>query len=241
MSWSPIVELRQYALRPGARDSLISLFDAEFVESQEDVGMKIIGQFRDLDEPDRFTWLRGFPDMAERERSLIAFYSGPVWQANGAAANATMIDSDDVLLLKPARTGSAFTPSDRSQPRGFVEATILYLENAEQSDEMVSRFESEVAPVVADDGGTVLGYFVTESSPNTYPALPVREGEHVLVSFVGLYEARDLSARRPFETLGHFETLGLARPPQVLLLAPTSRSALHGQSPPCEATRKETR
>ena len=235
MSWSPVVELRQYALRPGARDTLISLFDAELVETQEDAGMKVIGQFRDLDEPDRFTWLRGFPDMVERERSLTAFYGGPVWRANSAAANATMIDSDDVLLLKPARPGSAFALGSRSQPSGFVEATILYLETAEQTGELVARFASEIAPAIADGGGTVLGFFVTESSPNTYPALPVREGEHVLVSFVGLREARGPSAHPAFETLG------LTRPPQVLRLAPTSRSALHGQSPPCDATRKETR
>jgi len=50
----PIVELRQYTLHPGQRDVLIALFEAEFVESQEDVGMKIVGTFRDLDNPDRF-------------------------------------------------------------------------------------------------------------------------------------------------------------------------------------------
>ncbi|PYL74556.1 MAG: hypothetical protein DMF26_10535, partial [Verrucomicrobia bacterium] len=49
----PIVELRQYTLHPGKRDVLIDLFDREFVESQEALGMKIIGQFRDLDNPNR--------------------------------------------------------------------------------------------------------------------------------------------------------------------------------------------
>ncbi len=71
--WSPIVELRQYVLRPGQRDVLIEPFDAELVETQEDVGMKVIGQFRDLDDPNGFVWLRGFPDMAARTRSLAAF------------------------------------------------------------------------------------------------------------------------------------------------------------------------
>ena len=55
----PIVELRQYTLHPGQRDVLIDLFDREFVESQEALGMKIVGQFRDLDNPNRFVWLRG--------------------------------------------------------------------------------------------------------------------------------------------------------------------------------------
>src|SRR5437879_2125702 len=55
-----IVELRQYTLHPGQRDVLIDLFDREFVESQEALGMKIIGQFWDLGNPNRFVWLRGF-------------------------------------------------------------------------------------------------------------------------------------------------------------------------------------
>ncbi len=45
----PIVELRQYTLHPGMRHVLIDLFDREFIEPQEALGMKIIGQFRDVD------------------------------------------------------------------------------------------------------------------------------------------------------------------------------------------------
>jgi hypothetical protein len=52
-----IVELRQYTLRPGQRDVLINLFDREFVETQGAVGIAILGQFRDLDNPNRFVWL----------------------------------------------------------------------------------------------------------------------------------------------------------------------------------------
>src|SRR4051812_11897651 len=90
----PIVELRQYTLYPGKRDVLIELFDREFVDSQEALGIKIIGQFRDLDNPNRFVWLRGFSDMPSRKRALEAFYGGSVWKAHREAANATMLDSD---------------------------------------------------------------------------------------------------------------------------------------------------
>jgi len=85
----PIVELRQYALHPGKRDDLIDLFDREFVETQEAVGMTIIGQFRDLNNPDRFVWLRGFRDMPSRGRALSDFYGGPVWKAHSATGRAT--------------------------------------------------------------------------------------------------------------------------------------------------------
>src|SRR5690349_19354884 len=96
-----VVELRQYTLRPGQRDVLIELFDRELVEPQETEGMAILGQFRDLDRPDRFVWLRGFPDMPRRADALTRFYRGPVWKAHSSAANATMVDVHDVLLLRP--------------------------------------------------------------------------------------------------------------------------------------------
>ena len=63
---APVIELRQYRLHPGKRDVLMELFEREFIESQETLGMKIIGQFRDLDDPDLFVWLRGFDDMPQR-------------------------------------------------------------------------------------------------------------------------------------------------------------------------------
>jgi NIPSNAP len=139
---SPIVELRQYTLHPGQRDTLIDLFDREFVESQEALGARIIGQFRDLDHPDRFVWLRGFEDMVTRREALQAFYSGLVWKAHSAAANATMIDSDNVLLLRPARPTSAFLldPLDRpppgaeGSPSGLLVATICSLATAPKAD-----------------------------------------------------------------------------------------------------------
>src|SRR4249920_4096345 len=101
-----VVELRQYTLRPGSRDGFLDLFDREFIESQEVLGSWVVGQFRDLDDPDRVVWLRGFRDMPTRAEALTAFYGGPVWQAHREAANACIIDSDNVLLLRPANGGS---------------------------------------------------------------------------------------------------------------------------------------
>ena len=95
-----VVELRRYTLHSGAREALIDLFDRELVETQEAVGLYVLGQFRDLDDPDSFVWLRGFRDMRARARGLEDFYGGPVWRKHRDAANATMIDSDDVLLLR---------------------------------------------------------------------------------------------------------------------------------------------
>jgi NIPSNAP len=222
-----VVELRQYTLRPGQREVLVELFDSMLIESQEAVGISVIGQFRDLDRPDRFVWLRGFENMDERARSLAEFYGGPVWRAHSAEANATMVDTDDVLLLRPAGPGSAFrlNGADRSEDAaGFVEATILHLDGADRRS-AVHGLEQEVAPAIAGSGGKLLGHFVTEPARNTFPGLPVREGEDVLVWFAGFAELSDDTARREAAL-----RLGLNRPPEVLRLEPTTRSLLDGQS-----------
>jgi NIPSNAP len=222
-----VVELRQYTLRPGQREVLVELFDSMLIESQEAVGISVIGQFRDLERPDRFVWLRGFENLDERARSLAEFYGGPVWRAHSAEANATMVDTDDVLLLRPAGPGSAFrlNGADRAgDAAGFVEATILHLDGADQAS-AVHGLEQEVAPAIAGSGGKLLGYFVTEPAKNTFPGLPVREGEDVLVWFAGFAELPDDAARREAAL-----RLGLTRPPEVLRLEPTTRSLLDGQS-----------
>jgi hypothetical protein len=115
----PVVELRQYTLYPGKGGLLIELFDREFVESQELLGMKVLAQFRDLENADRFVWLRGFRNMSERAEGLKAFYTGPVWKAHRDAANATMIDSDNVLITtQPLRTCRSGLPKFQKRSRG---------------------------------------------------------------------------------------------------------------------------
>src|SRR5688500_18059770 len=116
LTYSPIVELRMYSLHPGRRDELIRLVERGFIGSQEAVGIQVIGQFVVLDDPNRVIWLRGFHDMPARAESLNAFYSGPVWKAHREAANATMIDSDNVLLLRLPQGACGFTFDRANRP-----------------------------------------------------------------------------------------------------------------------------
>jgi NIPSNAP len=245
--WSSIVELRRYTLHPGQRDVLIELFDERLVEPQEDVGMKILGQFVDLDDPDSFVWLRGYRDLASRPVGLASFYGGPVWKANRDAANATMIDSDNVLLLRPAHPGSGFVLPERrpavgahAGDRGAIAATVAYLGDAPQAADALELFESTIVPAVSDAGGALLASFVSERSPNDFPALPVREDESVLVWFVAFPDRPRLDAG--WDRLGHAEgplsrRLGLERPLERLRLIPTRRSLVAGHGSPSRRAR----
>ena len=244
-SFSPIVELRQYTLHPGKRDVLINLFDREFIDSQEALGMTVIGQFRDVDDPDRFVWLRGFRNMTTRAQGLRAFYDGAVWQQHREVANATMIDSDNVLLLRPAQPGSAFSVNPGRRPPGGTKQDgpglvvgAVYSLIAAAEHEIIDYFSSNLKPALIDAGAAVLAFFVTEASPNNFPALPVRENENVFVWFAGI-PGRTIERRRGSDRsdlqLSLTDAPGLIRPPQRLRLTPTARSLLTGASPACVA------
>ncbi|WP_410568854.1 NIPSNAP family protein [Amycolatopsis sp. cmx-4-61] len=143
-----VVELRRYTLHPGRRDELIELFEREFVEPQEAAGAHLFGLFRAPSAPDEFVWLRGFRSMEARKKALEEFYFGPAWQEHRAAANATMIDSDNVLLLRPVRRGLAAPP-----PGTGLHVTVS---------------------ATASPPESAFAAFETEPSPNNFPRLPVR-------------------------------------------------------------------
>jgi NIPSNAP len=238
---SPIVELRQYTLHPGRREALITLFDRELVESQEELGMVILGQFRDLDRPNRFVWLRGFETMPGRAEALTSFYSGPVWKANSGAANATMIDSDNVLLLRPASAGSGFPaagitrpPAGHTEPPASVILATIYYRDHPFDDEFLHFFDSRARPALAEAGAAPLACLQTKYAENTFPALPVRTGEHAFVWFArfsGTAQAGAYEDRLTHSALWQEKALpGLSQmvtgATERLRLTPTARSLL---------------
>lgn len=236
----PVVELRQYTLVPGGREVLISLFERCFIESQEATGMVVIGQFRDLNNPDRFVWLRGFADMASRARQLEQFYGGPIWKTHRDAANATMIDSDNVLLLRPAPPTSGFQLEQAKRaPIGsttnredLLVATIYHLGKTREAD-FVVFFERELQPRLTKAGVSVLASFVTETHPNTFPRLPVRENANVFLWFARFLDrkAYERCAAAIGESMREKEIAGkipalIVNQPEILMLSPTARSLL---------------
>jgi len=238
----PIVELRQYVHQRGRRDDFIALFDEHFIEEQERYGAQIIGQFRDRNSPDNFVWLRGFPDMQTRHTALESFYhSSPIWLEHRTAANDTIVDVDNVLLLKSARptTGFRFDPAKR--PRrdaqelagGLITATV-YSFDAPVDVQFIDFFEMDVMPHLRGAGAALLGYFITESSQNTFPTLSVREGEHVFAWFASFanetaymaYHTAVTMSQEWIASLAPTLQLWLAKPEEVLELLPTRRSFL---------------
>jgi len=215
-----VFELRNYLMRPGRRDALIALFEAEFIESQEALGSLVCATFRDLDDPNRFVWLRGFADMESRAVALDGFYSSALWRAHRSAANATMVDTDDVLMLKPHSGDIA--PKDRA-PIGARElpqsvfAVATYRVAPGEDAAFAQVWLSDLGPLVRDAQGAVVATLVSDTRPNSYPRLPVREGETVFVALMRFERLPDLAL---------FHAAGSVAPLNVMRLQPTARSAL---------------
>jgi hypothetical protein len=226
-----VVELRQYTLHAGARERLIRVFEDELIEPQEALGMDVFGPFHDLDDSNRFVWMRGFKDMDARMEALASFYDGPVWRAHCDVANGTMVDSDNVLLLRPA--GSL---GDLVGECVFVVVNIHYVESGAM-EEFVQFFEGAMKPLLEGAGALVLAMLKTEAAANNFARLPVREDESVLVwlaafrdvdeyrtHVLALRDGPDWREQAPANVLRQ-----LARKPEILMLAPTPRARLQGR------------
>jgi hypothetical protein len=120
--------------------------------------------------------------MASRRAGLETFYGGPVWKAHAREAGATMIDSDDVLLLRPVVPGpfGALPPRPglgEQSPAALIIATICSVDGPADVAELERGLLRALAALTAPP----LATFVEEPSENTFPALPVRAGENVVV------------------------------------------------------------
>ena len=210
-----VFELRRYLLSPGGADAFVELFDRALVESQEQHGLQVVGQFVELPGRDRFVWLRGFPDMQSRLAGLTAFYDGPVWAEHKQAANGLMLDSDDVLLLRPV-----ITQPVPSAPGPWIVTVHHLAESAESA--FLPYFLQHAEPTLVELGSALAAVLVTEASASTFPRLPVREGEHVLVR-ISRGEAE--AGERLDAVLGELDQRAVAAA-TVLRLEPTPRSRL---------------
>ncbi len=236
---STVFELRRYTLHHGRRDELIDLFEREFIETQEQHGMRVVGQFRQQGAYDKFVWLRGFGDMDARAGALAGFYGGPAWQAHRHAANATMVDSDDVLLLRPLGATDGFAaverppPGSTTLPASRISIHIALLREPAGPD-LLAWFNQQLRAALQEAGAELVAALITEYAANNFPRLPVREGEHALV-WVCRHASASLADEVTLRLLHsrHWATqvlpvLGrhLKSPLQALLLEPTARSAL---------------
>ena len=95
-----IVEVRSYRIKPGHRDEFIQLFESCAVPALRQYGMKIVGPLLDVENPNKFVFLRSFPSLEERERMKDAFYGSELWKNELERLAMPLLDSYDVILCE---------------------------------------------------------------------------------------------------------------------------------------------
>ena len=229
-----VVEFRRYPIREGERDAFTGYFDAYFPEAFQQAGAIALGQFHER-ENNGFTWLRGFKDMDARASANAAFYYGPLWKEHRAAINPRILDSDNVLLLRPLRpeTGVPVFPAvdpmkEAGAKRGIVVAQVFAVAAG-----AVEAFAGESEPVFADyraAGARPAGVLVTLDEANNFPQHPVRSDGPFLVWLGILEDERALAeeflplARRAAAAWS--TSPRLRGTPETVVLDPTPRSRM---------------
>ena len=95
-----IIEMRTYKLKPGCRPRFLEIFRSKSVPAHAEIGMKILGPFLSVEDPDTFFFMRGFPDLASREPMKAKFYEGELWKNELEAIAMPMLESYEVTLCE---------------------------------------------------------------------------------------------------------------------------------------------
>ena len=95
-----IVEVRSYRIKPGKRAEFIDLFEKRAIPALRSYGMKIIGPLLDVENPNKFVFLRSFPSLEARDQMKDDFYHSELWKNELEHLAMPMLDSYDVILCE---------------------------------------------------------------------------------------------------------------------------------------------
>ena len=95
-----IIEMRTYRTKPGKRSEFLETFRSKSIPAHTEIGMKILGPFLSIEDPDTFFWMRGFPDVPSREKMKAQFYEGKLWKEELEQKLMPMIDKYDVVVVE---------------------------------------------------------------------------------------------------------------------------------------------
>lgn len=94
-----IIEMRTYKTKPGCRPEFLDVFRSRSTPAHVEIGMKILGPFLSVEDPDVFFFMRGFPDLASREPMKAKFYEGELWKRELENILMPMLEKYEVVLV----------------------------------------------------------------------------------------------------------------------------------------------
>jgi hypothetical protein len=204
-----------------------------FPEAFQQMGAIAFGQFFERKNPVRFTWIRGFKNTDARAIINAGFYYGPLWKEHGSTMNSLMVDSDDVLLLRPLSPehGIPVLPSVDPVKEGNGAQGVVVAQIFGVKPNNVDAFAQQGAATFASyraAGAREAGVLVTLDAPNNFPQLPVRTDGPYLVWLGIVKDNKTLEAQLiPLAERSPLSATDLLRTtPELVILDPTRRSRL---------------
>jgi len=94
-----IIEMRTYKTKPGRRAEFLAIFRSKSIPAHHAIGMKILGPFLSLEDPDTFFFMRGFPDRTTREPMKAKFYEGELWKNELEPVLMPMLEKYEAVLV----------------------------------------------------------------------------------------------------------------------------------------------
>jgi len=95
-----IVEMRTYKTKPGCRSKFLEIFRSKSIPAHAAIGMKILGPFLSVEDPDIFFFMRGFPDLTSREPMKAKFYEGELWKGELENVLMPMLENYIVVVVE---------------------------------------------------------------------------------------------------------------------------------------------
>jgi NIPSNAP len=95
-----IIEMRTYKTKPGCRSNFLELFHSKSIPAHAEIGMRILGPFLSIEDPDVFFFMRGFPDRDSREAMKAKFYEGALWKLELENVLMPMLEKYEVVLVE---------------------------------------------------------------------------------------------------------------------------------------------
>jgi hypothetical protein len=97
-----IIEMRTYKTKPGKRSQFLEIFRSKSIPAHTEIGMKILGPFLSVEDPNTFFVMRGFPDLVSREPMKAKFYEGELWTSELENVLLPMLENYEVVVFEDA-------------------------------------------------------------------------------------------------------------------------------------------
>ena len=94
-----IIVMRTHKTKTGLRAQFVEVLRSRSFTAQKEIGIKLLGPFLSLEDPDVVFWMRGFPDLASRDRVKEQFYGGPIWKGELESIVTPMLEKWDAVLV----------------------------------------------------------------------------------------------------------------------------------------------